>query len=165
MPNNRRGNSSFLCKLQFAWEARRPIRYEPWCMTNILRINYCMVATGNHIDSDPLRGAPPSTGTAVQIVVIGFSKQSHDMRLKKHRRAGACSRRAVKSCEFTLVRRNRWCLLPAGASPRPTLYTMLIKSDNHNSNLYIWNFILYFILLKWYNSSNCFPWEGSLCES
>ena len=41
-----------------------------------------MVATGNHTDSDPLRGAPPSTGTAVQIVVIGFSKQSHDMRLK-----------------------------------------------------------------------------------
>ena len=71
----------------------------------------------------------------IVVVVIGFSKQSHDMRLKKHRRAGACSQPAVKSCEFTLVRRNRWCLLPAGASPRPTLYTMLIKSDNHNYNL------------------------------
>ena len=45
----------------------------------------------------------------IVVVVIGFSKQSHDMRLKKHRRAGA--------------------------SPRPTLYTMLIKSDNHNCNL------------------------------
>ena len=60
----------------------------------------------------------------IVVVVIGFSKQSHDMRLKKHRRAGACSRRVVKCNEFTLV--SAKSLLPSVGGSKPPPYRIYV---------------------------------------